>query len=263
MRQIFNDLTKVKNVFVISDVHGCAKTLESLLRKLPKKSLVYVTGDLIDRGPDSKKVLQILLDNILDLDLTIQCLKGNHEEMFIKWTRTAFNPFCSHSYLSYGGQEHIDSYEFPKDVHLYQRYISMLDNLPSVIITNIERDNKKLVLSHSKILGYINKLDKLYQKDLESNKIQKRIEEHESYSRWCRDFNEPRHVLNEAKEYINVFGHTVVSDFKQKFLVDGVIKKTGFVCIDGGCVYNDKQSSHLIAYDFLNDKVIKVENIDV
>ncbi len=75
------------NVIAIGDVHGCYDELKELINQLAKYSgthkLVFL-GDYIDRGPDSKKVLEFLIEireKIWDEDVIF--LKGNHEELFI------------------------------------------------------------------------------------------------------------------------------------------------------------------------------------
>ena len=67
------------SIIAIGDIHGCAKSLDELLERLspaPDDHLVFV-GDYIDRGPDSKGVI----DRLLDLNETHNCtfLRGNHE----------------------------------------------------------------------------------------------------------------------------------------------------------------------------------------
>ena len=47
-------------LIAIGDVHGCARTLDTLLERLylqPEDHLIFV-GDYIDRGPDSCGVIQ-------------------------------------------------------------------------------------------------------------------------------------------------------------------------------------------------------------
>ncbi len=73
------------NCIAIGDVHGCAKTLRALLGRLdPQKDthLVFV-GDYIDRGPDSKGVIDLLID----LRARCRCtfLRGNHEAMMLAY----------------------------------------------------------------------------------------------------------------------------------------------------------------------------------
>lgn len=45
--------------YAISDIHGCAKTFKNLLRRISfsKEDVLYLLGDYIDRGPDSKGVI--------------------------------------------------------------------------------------------------------------------------------------------------------------------------------------------------------------
>jgi len=70
-----------ESLFAIGDVHGCAEELRALIQKLPlsRDSLVVFLGDYIDRGPDSRGVV----DTILELQQYCRtvCLLGNHELM--------------------------------------------------------------------------------------------------------------------------------------------------------------------------------------
>lgn len=69
------------SVYAIGDVHGCAEELRALLQKLPlrKDSVVVFLGDYIDRGPDSRGVVDTVLD--LKQYCNVVCLLGNHELM--------------------------------------------------------------------------------------------------------------------------------------------------------------------------------------
>lgn len=68
-------------VFAIGDVHGCADELEELLGSLPldDRSTVVMLGDYIDRGPHSRRVLDVLIEWKSKHDIVT--LSGNHEEM--------------------------------------------------------------------------------------------------------------------------------------------------------------------------------------
>lgn len=63
-------------MLIISDIHGCKKTLEALLKKCPDDELVFA-GDLVDRGPDSSGVIQFAIDN------KVPTVMGNHEHMLL------------------------------------------------------------------------------------------------------------------------------------------------------------------------------------
>lgn len=70
--------------YAISDIHGCAKTFEALLDRIHFSTAdqLFLLGDYIDRGPDSKGVI----DKIWALEkegYETACLQGNHEQMLI------------------------------------------------------------------------------------------------------------------------------------------------------------------------------------
>ncbi|NBC18235.1 MAG: serine/threonine protein phosphatase [Bacteroidetes bacterium] len=72
-------------LIAIGDIHGCAATLDALLDRLDVASddhLIFV-GDYIDRGPNSKAVI----DRLLDLRETTRCtfLRGNHEAFMLDY----------------------------------------------------------------------------------------------------------------------------------------------------------------------------------
>ncbi|MDF2454379.1 MAG: pphA [Cytophagaceae bacterium] len=74
----------MSRTIVISDIHGCFLTLEKLLYKIdynPTDHLVIV-GDLIDRGPRTKEVLDLFL-SIQSKGQSLTLLRGNHEVMLL------------------------------------------------------------------------------------------------------------------------------------------------------------------------------------
>lgn len=66
-------------VFAIGDIHGCATALDTLLTAIPLRSgdRIVALGDYINKGPDSRAVL----DRLVELHRTQQliALRGNHE----------------------------------------------------------------------------------------------------------------------------------------------------------------------------------------
>ncbi|MBK6697579.1 MAG: metallophosphoesterase [Myxococcales bacterium] len=68
-------------VYAIADVHGCDEELRALLQQLPlhRDALVVFLGDYIDRGPNSKGVVDTVLE-VMDY-CQVVCLLGNHELM--------------------------------------------------------------------------------------------------------------------------------------------------------------------------------------
>lgn len=70
----------MKTTIVISDIHGCYDTLIELLNLCPKGDIIFA-GDLVDRGPDSRKVIDYAIKH------NIQCVLGNHDDMMIDWVK--------------------------------------------------------------------------------------------------------------------------------------------------------------------------------
>jgi serine/threonine protein phosphatase 1 len=70
--------------WAIGDIHGCSKTLEALLEKLPAGTgdELYFLGDYVDRGPDSKGVLDIILQ-LEKQGISAFCIRGNHDQMML------------------------------------------------------------------------------------------------------------------------------------------------------------------------------------
>lgn len=70
--------------FCISDIHGCARTFRALLDKvaLTKDDHLFLLGDYINRGPDSKGVLDMIM-NLQHQGYHVHVLRGNHEQMLL------------------------------------------------------------------------------------------------------------------------------------------------------------------------------------
>jgi len=74
-----------KRILAIGDVHGCFTALKALFEIVNPGTddLVITLGDYIDRGPESKEVIDLLVR--LHEAQPVVSLKGNHEEMVLDW----------------------------------------------------------------------------------------------------------------------------------------------------------------------------------
>lgn len=78
------------STYAIGDIHGCREELATLIRSLRNQglehedTLVFV-GDYVDRGPDSKGVIDALL--LLSTYQKCVFLMGNHEDMMLWWLK--------------------------------------------------------------------------------------------------------------------------------------------------------------------------------
>ena len=100
-------------LYAVGDIHGERDMLEELLASLPLgegDELVFV-GDYVDRGPDSRGVV----DQLLQLRERYRCtfLCGNHESMFLDflgWSGNAY--FAGDAFLANGGDRTLASYGY-------------------------------------------------------------------------------------------------------------------------------------------------------
>lgn len=100
-------------IYVIGDIHGRSDLLdqmvEAIKRDLDKNpaadGLTVTLGDYVDRGPDSRGVLDRLADNPFPTKYV--ALKGNHEELFEAFLH---DPTVASQWRRLGGLETLHSY---------------------------------------------------------------------------------------------------------------------------------------------------------
>ncbi len=100
-------------LYAIGDVHGRSDLLEQLLdrleahlaaRPVPRPILIFL-GDYIDRGPDSRRVIDQLIR--LKQRHEVVYLRGNHERCLMEFLR---NPSILATWLRWGGLYTLRSY---------------------------------------------------------------------------------------------------------------------------------------------------------
>jgi serine/threonine protein phosphatase 1 len=74
--------------FAIGDIHGCLDKLQRLLaacaaRAAGAPARFVFLGDYIDRGPDSRAVIELLMARQRAAPADVVCIMGNHEHMAI------------------------------------------------------------------------------------------------------------------------------------------------------------------------------------
>ncbi len=73
------------SAYIIPDIHGCIKTLRSLVECrlcVTASDSLYFLGDYIDRGPGSAGVIDYIID-LQESGINVGCIKGNHEHMLL------------------------------------------------------------------------------------------------------------------------------------------------------------------------------------
>ena len=109
-------------VYAVGDIHGRSDLLTELLRKIEddaashvsatRRTLVFL-GDYVDRGPDSRGVVEILSSGLPD-GFDAIALKGNHEWFLLDFLE---HPKALPLWLYNGAAATLASYGVPSSVH--------------------------------------------------------------------------------------------------------------------------------------------------
>lgn len=100
-----------RRIYAVGDIHGRDDLFEAMVEAIDrdaqnaKSSTVILLGDLVDRGPDSARVIARARKWQQERDVRI--LAGNHEEMFVESFRR--KDVLRH-FLRFGGRETLLSY---------------------------------------------------------------------------------------------------------------------------------------------------------
>jgi serine/threonine protein phosphatase 1 len=153
-------------LYAIGDVHGCRAELAHLLTLIEQdaagigqKPMAILLGDLVDRGPDSAGVLDLVARRSGDGSLV--ALLGNHERMMLDFLD---NPHAGADWLDLGGFETLRSYGLsltradlsslsPRrarqriDAHLPAPHLDVLRALPHGFRATV--DGQPFVLTHA------------------------------------------------------------------------------------------------------------------
>ncbi len=128
--------------FVVGDIHGDAEQLERLLERIPYDpqgdELIFL-GDYVDRGPDAKRVVEIVMDLVERGGGRTIALRGNHEAMMLaalegeQLARWILNGGGT-TVLSYGGsieaEESDEGEVIEVDFDLPDEHVRFVESLP-------------------------------------------------------------------------------------------------------------------------------------
>lgn len=127
--------------WVIPDLHGCSKTVRALFGDLIRPNRndeLYFLGDYVDRGPDSKGVIDFI--RTLEKDqYNVTALKGNHEDFMVElheaesksgnnwWSRLGNKK--SKVWAEIGGKATLESFNTDSIRHVPGDYIEWMKGL--------------------------------------------------------------------------------------------------------------------------------------
>jgi Calcineurin-like phosphoesterase. len=125
----------MKNRWIIPDIHGCSKTLKALVKEQigpAKYDELYFLGDYIDRGPDSKGVIDFLMQ-LENEEFDVHFIIGNHEDYCIKaWEADqkkslfGIKKTAQKEWERYGGKQTLQSFGAKKPSEIPVAYIDWM-----------------------------------------------------------------------------------------------------------------------------------------
>ena len=134
-------IPKTTRIYTVADIHGRADLLAKLLRAIKKdaapfeaqRRILVTLGDYIDRGSESRQVIEALIHLPLD-GFEAKHLKGNHEDLLLAFIN---DPAEAVLWLSNGGWATLLSYGFSAD-DLPER-VDQLADIREKLITKIPK----------------------------------------------------------------------------------------------------------------------------
>lgn len=115
-------------LFAIGDIHGCYKPLEILITEtinLKKADRLILLGDYIDRGPESREVIDLILD-LKSKRYNITPLMGNHEAMLLA---SYSNSGMLYEWYMNSGETTLQSFGINDIMEMGKKYIDFFLNL--------------------------------------------------------------------------------------------------------------------------------------
>jgi serine/threonine protein phosphatase 1 len=121
--------------FAIGDSHGCLPQLRNLVEQCERlagenRNRFVFLGDYIDRGPDSRGVLDYLIDLQKWSPDEIICLLGNHEAMLLDAIDAEAN---ESRWLRNGGRQTLRSFRILRAGGIPDKHQTWLRSLPKFV----------------------------------------------------------------------------------------------------------------------------------
>ena len=217
----------------ISDIHGCSRTFKKLVLEkvaLEKDDTLFLLGDYINKGPDSKGVIDFIYE-IKEAGFAVKCLRGNHEQYLIDGLQYSWEEIA---FLSRGGRETLESFNVKSISEIPEKYLDFIKALPYYI------ELKDYLLIHA---GLNFDLADPYRDDYSMLNIRK----------MDVDFS-----MTGGKRLIH--GHVPMSYLE---IERDIQLKKAHISIDAGCIYREiRELNRLVALDIESDKLYIQRNIE-
>ena len=218
--------------WVIPDIHGCHKTFKKLVSRLElnkEEDELFLLGDYIDRGPNSKKVIKHIMKMRREL-FKVRTLKGNHEDIML---RSIQDPHLISLWHQNGGLATLRSFKAKDPAEIRPKYLEFFRELEYCVVLD------DFVLVHAG-LNFIDQDPFQDKHAMLWTRGNRAIPAKIGY----------RHVIH---------GHTPVPLKKIK---DSIKEKAPLIDIDNGCVYKAVNKGNLVALELGTMELVVQKNCE-
>ncbi|MEX0811573.1 MAG: metallophosphoesterase family protein [Chitinophagales bacterium] len=226
--------TSRKSQWAISDIHGCADTFRALVEEqigLSNIETLYLLGDYVDRGPNSKGVFDYIFE-LRGKGLPVHCLMGNHEDLMLDSVKS---PEDFELWMKNGGEITLDSFNEWSVNDIGEVYFQLIQN------TQLFIELEHYWLVHA---GF---------ETADKNPFENR-----RMLLWKRNMEYDAALLK-GKKVIHGHTPTPYTEIKEKIENEEMV-----ISIDGGCVYKNRRGmGHLCALNLGNMDLVVQKNIDI
>lgn len=231
---------KTMKKFAITDIHGCLNTFQNLLDKIAYSfgDELYLLGDFVDRGPDSKGVIDYILD-LQRRGYKVFCLRGNHDQMMLDALKGEEQ---NSLWMINGAKSTLKSFGVKRVEDIPELYFDFIRDLPYTLETG------PYILVHA---GFdFNKADPY---------------ENREAMLWIRNWYTLTNYDWLGDRFI-LHGHTPL--FRNEIEnLHGAMDRLRFLGLDNGCVYNstsDRQRGFgsLCAFNLDDRSLTFLDNIE-
>lgn len=128
-----------ERVYAIGDIHGRADLFDRLLEQIAAddsarpaaRTTLILLGDLVDRGPESSRVVERAIELRARWGDRLRWLVGNHEEVFLKALRG--DPAVVRYFVRIGGEPTILSYPIDAEAYRSMTFEELAQVLPTIV----------------------------------------------------------------------------------------------------------------------------------
>ncbi len=218
-------------MIAIGDIHGCVKTFHKLMFdeiRVRKADTIYCIGDYIDRGPDSKGVIDIILD-LRKRGYQIRTLRGNHEQLMLD---TVKGREAEARWLKNGGDATLKSFGISSVLEMKPDYKDFFNR------TRYYFENGRYIFVHAGL-----------------NFRREDLFEDKHAMMWIRDGEVDKQKLGDR---MIIHGHTpmTLEDVRHP-------ERDDVLNLDAGCVYKDRPGhGYLVAFNLTDQEWMVVGNCE-